>query len=62
MSDVGDVGRVASGSRGRAAVVGPPSPVRRSKSGESGERVTEAEPAARVRRQDPAASRAIAHE
>jgi hypothetical protein len=62
MSGTGNVGRVASGSCGRAAVVGPPSPVRGSKSRESGERVTQAEPAARARRQDPATSRLIAHE
>ena len=41
----------------RAAVVGPPSPVRRSKSSESGEWVTEAEPAEATRCQDPPASR-----
>ena len=42
--------------------MGPPSPVRRSKSGDSGERVTETASREPPRRQDPAASREPAHE
>jgi hypothetical protein len=42
MSDSGVTGRVASGAApGRPCAVGPPSPARRSKSGDSGEWVTE---------------------
>ena len=41
----------------QTSVVGPPSLVRRSKSGESGEWVTEPAARAHPRRQDPAASR-----
>ena len=59
---LGGAGRVASRRPRRGAGVGPPGPVRRPKGGESGERVTEASPSGPVRRQDPAASRAIVRE